>query len=375
MPHIAILGSGFAALTAVRELRRRKVQAEITVISPRDALHYVPSSIWIPSGLRKGDDLTIPLGQFFARHRVRHLQASVTGLDSRAMRIETDQGPVVADQILIATGGRFLKKLPGIEKAIIPCEGLSSGAQIGAALAGMEGGRIAVGFATNPNEPSAMRGGPVFEYLFILDEMLRNQGRRDRFHLTFFSPAARPGQRLGEKAVDKLLAEMARRGIATDLGHKLLRIEDKAVVTEAGAIEADLVLFQPGMTGPAWLAQSDLPLSPGGMVVADRLTRVQDRPGIWVAGDAGSYPGPDWMPKQAHQADLQAQAAAANIASVLKGQTPRQEFRVELVCILDSLKSGMLVFRRENFSLMLPRLRPLHWAKALFEGHYLRAYR
>lgn len=375
MPHIAILGSGFAALTAVRELRRRKVQAEITVISPRDALHYVPSSIWIPSGLRKGADLTIPLGQFFARHRVKHLKASVTGLDSRALRIETDQGPVVADQILIATGGRFLKKLPGIERAIIPCEGLSAGEQIGAALEGMQGGKIAVGFATNPNEQSAMRGGPLFEYLFILDEMLRAQGRRDRFHLTFFSPSPRPGQRLGEKAVDRLLAEMARRGIATDLGHKLVRIEDKAVVTEAGAIEADLVLFQPGMTGPAWLEKADLPLSPGGMVVADRLTRVQDRPGIWVAGDAGSYTGPDWMPKQAHQADLQAKAAAANIAAVLKGQAPRTEFKVELVCILDSLKSGMLVFRREKFSLMLPRLKPLHWAKALFEGHYLRAYR
>src|SRR5690606_1305838 len=35
MPQIAIIGSGFAALTAVRALRRRGVAAEITVISPR----------------------------------------------------------------------------------------------------------------------------------------------------------------------------------------------------------------------------------------------------------------------------------------------------------------------------------------------------
>jgi sulfide:quinone oxidoreductase len=375
VPHIAILGSGFAALTAVRELRRRKVAAEITVISPRDALHYVPSSIWIPAGLRDRKALEIPLTALFARLKVTFLKASVTGMSAAEGRVDTDAGPVRADHILIATGGRFLKKLPGIDHAVIPCEGIGSGEQIAQALNRLKGGRIAVGFATNPAEPGAMRGGPVFEYLFILDEMLRRQGRRDKFQLTFFSPATRPGQRLGEKAVDRLLAEMARRGIQTDLGHKLVRIEPDGVVTEAGKIDADLILFQPGMTGPAWLAAADLPLSPGGMVMADEFTRVAGRSNIWVAGDAGSYPGPDWMPKQAHQADLQAKAAATNIAAVLKGQTPKTRFRTELVCILDSVTSGMLVFRREGFSLMLPAMRPLHWAKMAFERHYLRAYR
>lgn len=375
MTHIAILGSGFAALTAIRELRRHKVDAEITVISPRDRLHYLPSSIWIMAGKARGEDLKIDLAPFFARHRVRHMKASVTGMSAAGHRIETDQGPVTADQILIATGGRFLKKLPGIEHAIIPCEGIEAGETVAARLAALDGGRIAVGFATNPAEPGAMRGGPVFEYLFILDELLRREGRRDRFEIAFFSPSDRPGQRLGDKAVDGLLAEMARRGIATRLGAKIERIEPGAVVTGAGRLEADLVLFQPGMTGPAWLEASDLPLSPGGMVRADAMTRVEGFADVWVAGDAGSYPGPDWLPKQAHQADLQAKAAAANIAAVLKGKAPATPFTAELICILDTLTAGMLVFRRGGLTLSLPRLKPLHWAKRLFERHYLRAYR
>ncbi len=53
MNKITILGSGFGALTTIRELRRLKAEAEITVISPRDELHYLPSSIWIPTGLAK----------------------------------------------------------------------------------------------------------------------------------------------------------------------------------------------------------------------------------------------------------------------------------------------------------------------------------
>lgn len=375
MTRIAILGSGFAALTAVRELRRQKVDAEITVVSPREELHYLPSSIWIPAGLRKAEALRLPLAAFFARHQVKHVKASVTGMKAAEKVVETDAGPIMADQILIATGGRFIRKLPGIENAIVPCEGILAAEQIAVRLKAMEGGTIAIGMATNPNEPGAMRGGPMFEYLFILDTLLRREGRRDKFRLVFFSPSPRPGQRLGEKAVDGILKEMAKRGVETHLGHKMVRIEPAKVVTEGGEIAADLILFQPGMTGPAWLATADLPLSPGGMVRADGLCRVADLPGIWVAGDAGSFPGPDWMPKQAHQADLQAKAAAANIAATLKGEAPKTTFEAELVCIMDSLDRGMLVFRRGKVNIVLPALKPLHWLKRMFENHYLRAYR
>lgn len=375
MTRIAILGSGFAALTAVRELRRQKVDAEITVVSPREELHYLPSSIWIPAGLRQGDALRLPLAAFFARHQVKHVKASVTGMKAAEKVVETDAGPIMADQILIATGGRFIRKLPGIENAIVPCEGILAAEQIAVRLKAMEGGTIAIGMATNPNEPGAMRGGPMFEYLFILDTLLRREGRRDKFRLVFFSPSPRPGQRLGEKAVDGILKEMAKRGVETHLGHKMVRIEPAKVVTEGGEIAADMILFQPGMTGPAWLATADLPLSPGGMVRADGLCRVADLPGIWVAGDAGSFPGPDWMPKQAHQADLQAKAAAANIAATLKGEAPKATFEAELVCIMDSLDRGMLVFRRGKINIVLPALKPLHWLKRMFENHYLRAYR
>lgn len=375
MTQIAILGSGFAALTAVRELRRQKVTADITVISPRDELHYLPSTIWIPAGLRNGEGLRIPLGRFFARHGVHHMKASVTGLSADGHTVETDQGPVAASYVLIATGGRFIRKLPGIENAIIPCQGIASGEAIEARLAQLDGGTIAVGFATNPNEPGAMRGGPMFEFLFILDTLLRRQNRREKFRIVFFSPSQRPGQRLGEKAVDGLLAEMHKRGIETHLGHKMKAIEPGAVVTEGGRIEAGLILFQPGMTGPAWLENAALPLSPGGMIRADATCRVEGMANVWVAGDAGSYPGPDWLPKQAHQADLQARAAAANIAAVLAGKPATTAFKPELICILDTLRSGMLVFRSARLNLVLPGAKVFHWMKRYFEGHYLRAYR
>jgi sulfide:quinone oxidoreductase len=102
---------------------------------------------------------------------------------------------------------------------------------------------------------------------------------------------------------------------------------------------------------------------------------VHGRPGVWVVGDAGSYPGPDWLAKQAHQADLQAKAAAANIAATLAGREPTREFRAELICIVDTLKSGILVYRTPSRNFVSPQMRLFHWAKRAFERRYTHAYR
>lgn len=375
MTKIIILGAGFGALTALRELRRRKIDAHITVIAPKDELHYLPSSIWIAPHLRHADELKIPLKNYFAKYRAFFVRASVTGLAEGGRVVMTDAGEFRNDHLIIATGGRFIRKLPGIENALVPCEGLAVAEEIESRLNRMDGGSIAVGFATNPNEQGSMRGGPMFEYLFIIDALLRKTGRRARFDITFFSPAPRPGARLGERAVDGLLAEMASRGIKTHLGHKMVRLEPGKVVTEGGEIAADLILFMPGLTGPAWLEKSGLPLSPGGMVLADAQCRAKDHENVWVVGDSGSFPGPDWMAKQAHQADLQAIAAAANIDAVVKKRAPAAAFKAELICIVDMLDAGVLVYRSEKFNFVSPKLRVFHWMKRLFEGFYLRRFR
>ncbi len=372
---IAIIGSGFAALTMIRGLRRKRVAAEITVISPRDELHYLPSSIWIPAGLRQSDRLRIPLSHYFSKYQVRFIKADLTGLADGGRRVMTTAGEVETDHLVIASGARFIRKLPGIEHALVPCEGLAVADRIAARLKAMTGGTIAVGFASNPHEQGAMRGGPMFEYLFIIDALLRRQGRRDQFRLVFFSPAEKPGARLGPKAVDGLLAKMKGLGIDTHLGHKMVRFEERKVVTEGGAFDADLILFMPGLTGLAWYEAAGLPLSPGGMIKADGKCRVEGMDRVWVIGDAGSYPGPDWLPKQAHQADLQAKAAAHNLAAVLAGREPDHDFKPELICIVDTLDKGMLVYRTLRHSLVLPSSRLFHLMKRAFENHYLRVFR
>ncbi|SMN17117.1 FAD-dependent pyridine nucleotide-disulphide oxidoreductase [uncultured Candidatus Thioglobus sp.] len=372
---ITIIGSGFAGLTAVRTIRKKDKEVEIMLISPKAELVYMPSLIWVPSGAVSKKDIVIPLDNFFKRMNVVHIVSEVTGLENKGRSVVTPIGTYENDALIIASGGRFIKKLPGIECAITPCEGLSAAEAIRDRVKAMDGGDIAIGFSGNPKEPSAMRGGPMFEFLFGLDTQLRAEGRRNKFNLTFFTPAPKPGARLGEKAVDGLLSEMKKRNIATHLGHKMKQFTDSKVVTEGGEFAADLILFMPGMTGNTWFDNTDLARSEGGMLKANKFCEVENTDKVFVVGDSGSFPGPEWMPKQAHMADLQAAAAAQNVLDVLDGKAASHTFKIELMCIVDSNNKGMYVSRTLKGGLILPSCRLMHLAKKVFGWWYLRQYK
>ncbi len=108
--HITVLGAGFGALSTVRALRQRDRHARITLVSPRAELHYLPGIIWIPSGERTRADLVVPLAPFFKRMDVEHVAADVNGLEEGGRSVLTSAGAITNEALVIATGGRFIKK-------------------------------------------------------------------------------------------------------------------------------------------------------------------------------------------------------------------------------------------------------------------------
>ena len=373
--NITILGTGFAALTAIKKVRKASPQANITVIAPSKELVYLPSIIWIPANIRKADDLKIDLTNFFNKHKVKYIKGSVKDIVDQGRTVQTESGDYQNDGLIIASGGSFIKKLPGIEHVITPCEGILAAEKIKSKLNTLSGGTIAIGFGGNIKEPSAMRGGPMFEFLFGIDTLLRRQGRRDKFKLVFFNPALQPGKRLGDKVPDIILSMMAKKDISTHLGHKMVAFEENKVITEGGEIPADMILFMPGMTGPKWSKDSEISKSEGGLIKANSFCQVDGMEKTYVAGDSGSYPGPGWQPKQAHMADLQAAAASHNLISELEGKTNFETFKFELICIIDTLSHGVLIKRTEKGTTLLPPSRLMHYAKRFFERLYLRQYK
>lgn len=373
---ITVIGAGFASLTAVKTLRKQSKTVDITVIAPKAEFVYLPSVIWLPTKLRTADDLCIDLNHYFTKMRVNFVAGKVQKISDDGRQVFTDNDTVENDALIIAGGGRFIKKLPGIEHVLTPCEGIRVGEKIRDRLAAMKSGTIAMGFGGNPKEPTAMRGGPMFEFVFIIETLLRKQGRRDQFKLVFFNPKDKPGVRLGPDVPGKLMNLMRKQGVETHLGHKIKGFTKKSVLTEGAEIAADLILFMPGMTGAAWLDNTHLPRSSGGMIAANEHTQVAGFKHVYVAGDAGSFPGPEWQPKQAHAADIQAKVAATNALRLLHNDTAElDKIHHELLCIIDSLSHGIFIKRNDKGATFLPPLRIMHYAKRFFEKRYLRQYR
>ena len=159
MSRITVIGAGLGALTAIRKLRAADASLQIDVIAPKPEFVYFPGTIWIPTGLRKPEDLVVPLHNFFRRQKVTFHKAEATGLKDGGRTVETSAGDIPNDGLIIASGGRFIRKLPGIEHSITPCGGIPATVEIRDRLASMDGGTLAFGFGGNPKEPSAMRGG------------------------------------------------------------------------------------------------------------------------------------------------------------------------------------------------------------------------
>ena len=73
-------------------------------------------------------------------------------------------------------------------------------------------------------------------------------------------------------------------------------------------------------------------------------------------------------------ADPQADTCVRNLMADIAGQPQMHTLRTELICIIDSLDSGVLVFRNERRNFQF-RASPIHWGKSLFEKRYLKPYR
>ncbi|HSN90237.1 MAG TPA: FAD-dependent oxidoreductase, partial [Anaeromyxobacteraceae bacterium] len=296
MPRTAlVLGGGFGGLEAAIQLRRRKF--EVTLVSNRPRLFVYPTSIWVVTGERRLDQVTLDLADLARRHGFAFRTGTVQSIDAAGRAAVVDGERLAADHLVVAMGGDKLRP-KGAEHTHTICGAPEQTERLRDALAARlarGSGRIAMGFGGNPKDPSAVRGGPAFELMFNVDTLLRRRGLRDRFELTFFAPMASPGARMGEKAVGAIQGMFGRLGIGMRFGKKISSFEPGGVGFEDGSrLEADLVVFVPAGEGHAVVKASALPRNEAGFVKIDGGCAVPGFPGVWAVGDAAALEGPDW---------------------------------------------------------------------------------
>lgn len=367
MKKVLILGGGFAGVQTAIELQKSK-QFKVTLVSDRDYLYIYPISIWVPVRNAEFNDVKVPLADIQGRYPFEVVIDKVKEIHSADHQVVCESQTLNYDYLVVAFGADKMKH-KGIENTLSICgkpevslairDGIDALVQKGS-------GKIAVGFGGNPKDKSAVRGGPGFELMFNIHNLLKKKSIRQNFELTFFAPMEEPGARMGKGALPMLNKLFDRYQVGKRFGKKITSFEPGFVVFEdESKLAADLILFIPASAGHSVLQTSDLPLTEAGFIQIDNFCQVRGIPDVYAIGDIAAIEGPEWIAKQGHIAELMGRNAAHNIIESEKGSTNKKGYQehLNILCVMDTGDGAAFVFRNSQKSLLIPMPVVGHWMK------------
>lgn len=375
MKKVLILGGGFAGVQAAIELQKSGL-FRVTLVTDRDFLYLYPVSIWIPVRKTEPEEVRVPLSAIQKKFPFEVVVDTVKEVHASQKAVVGARATYPYDYLLLTLGADKMKH-SGIEHTLSICGRPEVALAIRErldALVAKGNGKIAVGFGGNPKDKSAVRGGPAFELMFNIHQLLREKKIRENFELTFFAPMEQPGERMGPNALPMLNRMFSRMGINKRFGKKITGFVPEGVHFEDGSMLAsDLVLFIPASAGHAALASGDLPLSEAGFVKIDDYCEVEGFPGVYAAGDIAALEGPDFAAKQGHLAEIMARNAAYNLIEKEKGTGRKKGYSesISILCVMDTGHGAAMVYRGRKRSFIVPMPVIGHWMKKGW-GHYAR---
>jgi sulfide:quinone oxidoreductase len=372
--NVLILGGGFAGLEAA--IQSSKAGFEVTLVCERDFAYIYPISIWIPTREIEFNDACLPLADVARRHGFKIIINPVSNVDAPNRQvILANDASLSYDYLIIAMGaGKMRPK--GVEHTSSICGHPQNVLPIRDRLDELIArgtGNIAVGFGGNPKDPSAVRGGPAFEFVFNLHHLLKKKGLLDRFNLTMFAPMPQPGIRLGEKAYNMMLSWFDGFGIERRFGKKIKEFTEEAVIFEDDStLPADLIMFIAAGRGHKILMDSGLPQNEAGFLLINDHCQVEGYENVFAIGDSAALQGPKWRAKQGHLAEVMARVAASNIKSISQGQRPvaGYEKHVSILCVMDFGNGAAYVHRDAKSSTVRPLPVVGHWLKKAWGSYW-----
>jgi len=378
MKSVLVLGGGFAGVETAIYLR--KASFDVTLVSDRDYLFIYPTSIWIPTRECEFNDICMDLNELKDVHGFKLIIDNVQKIDAKNDEYTLQSGKVLKDfsYVVIAMGASKMKH-QGLENTLSICGAPEHSLQIRDKLDSIikkGSGKICFGFGGNPKDSSAVRGGPGFELLFNVHNLLKKKGIRDNYELTFFAPMAEPGKRMGPKALAMMDKFFGMLKINQHFGKKIKSFEDDGIIFEDDSkLDSDFTMFIPAGDGHHIIKDSDLPTNEAGFITIDDNCRVSldgELSNIFAVGDTAALEGADWRAKQGHIAEVMARNTAHNIEQVSKGSSDFKGYadHINILCVMDSGNGASFVYRDDKKAFMIPLPIIGHWLKKGWGKYY-----
>jgi NADH:quinone reductase (non-electrogenic) len=340
VPHVVILGGGFAGLYAARGLRRAPVK--VTLIDRRNHHLFQPMLYQVATAALNPSDIAAPIRSVLRNQaNAEVLLAAVSGVDPARRRVAlTDGSELAYDYLIVATGAHhsyFGHKeweplAPGLKS-------LEDAVEIRQ--------RVLLAFERAEREPDPVRrhafltfvivgGGPTgVEMAGAVAELRRYALRRDFRRIDPGEATVlllEGGQRLlpsyPPSLSDQAKRDLRRLGVEVRTETMVTDIRPGSVVAAGWTIPTQTVIWAAGNVASSVLKSLGTPLDHAGRAIVEPDCTIPGHAEVFVLGDAANFDhqegGP--LPGVSPVAIQMGQYAATVIAGDLAGE-PRRAFQ------------------------------------------------
>ncbi len=336
---ILILGGGFGGLHLVRHLERelRRGEADVTLVDRSNYSLFTPLLYQVATGELPPHAIAYPLRVPLAHAGVRFLRTEVEAIDVERHVVRTADGELPYDTVVIVLGSVTNDYgIPGVPEHAVTLKWLEDGRTVRH--------RILSTFEEAALEPDPARrrerlafaivgAGPVGVELAasmrdLMDHTLRGIyptiDVRGEPSITLIDGADRVIPQMDARLSRIAAKRLEQLGVRVTLGTLVSEITRTSVRTRDGrTIPAHTAVWAGGIRTNPVVAAADLPHAKDGRLLVDAFFRAGGRGDVLAFGDAAAvdHDGTP-LPQLAQVAVLEARAAAANIARLVRGEPP-----------------------------------------------------
>jgi sulfide:quinone oxidoreductase len=307
---VLVLGAGFGGLElSTRLAEELGGEVDITLIDREDAFVFGFAKLDVMFGARTPEavrfhyrDITTP--------GLRFRQESITAIDPEARRVVTDLDTYEADVLVVALGADLdIAATPGLAEAGHEFYSVAGAEALREVLPTFERGTAVVGVCGAPFKcPPAPS-----EAAILLDEYLRERGRRDDVHIQVVIPFGAPVPPSPDTS-KAILARFAERGIEFLPERRVVSLDSgEAILDDGRRLPFDLFLGIPVHRAPAVVEGSSLAVD--GWIPVEQASLATRFPGVYAVGDVTSV----GTPKAGVFAERAARVVADQLIARIRG--------------------------------------------------------
>jgi sulfide:quinone oxidoreductase len=346
-PSVVVLGAGFGGLAAAHAIRRGAGDdIEVLVIDQAPTFLMGLRKLWVLDGRASpgqgGRDRTT-----LSRAGIPFRQGRVEALDRAAGRVRVDGTDIGYDFLIVALGAQHrIDLVPGEPDGNPNLYTMEGAAEAGRRLRDLEKGRVLIAIAGVPYKcPPA-----PYEAAFLIDDLLRREGRRDRFELEVVTPQPMSVPAAGPAACSAIEGRLATKGIRFRPKTSLSEARPGALTLDGGdSLRADLLLLVPPHRPPAMVEDSGLTGESGWLKVDPATLRTDDER-VFAVGDVVEMTTGTGLPfpKAGVFAESHGEVVGWNLVDQIAGRQPNAAFDGFGFCFLE-VGGGRASMVRGNF--------------------------